>query len=665
MNIDEIAKRIDKLIKEINHHRHLYHDLDKSEISDGALDSLKNELELLEAKFPKLRRKDSPTQRVGGQPLDKFVKVKHNNKILSLVDAFNKQDLFSWEERNEKILQEKIRAYYLELKLDGLSIVLSYRDGIFFQGATRGDGSWGEDVTNNLRTIEQIPLSLKSDKIKKIPILVEVRGEVVMKRVVFDRINKEQEKKGLSKFANPRNVAAGSIRQLDPKITASRQLDFVAFELISDLGQKTHEESHKILADLGFYTSPYNELHKDIDSAVEYLDRWTDKRKKLAYDTDGAVLVVDSLAQEKKLGHVGKAERWMIAYKFPAEQVTTKVLDIEINVGRTGALTPVAILEPVLVAGTTVSRATLHNQDEIDRLDVRIGDTVIIQKAGDIIPDIIKVLTKLRIGNEKKYIFPKKCPSCDSLAVRHEGEVAYYCSNKKCYAQNVEGIIHFVSRKAFDIEGLGKSIVAQLIANGLISTPADIFSLKIGDLEPLERFASKKAVNLIQAIDQSKNISLSKFVYALGIRHVGEETAIVLAEHFQDIKKISQATKDDLEDLMDVGPEVAASIVEWFADEHNKKILENIFAGGVNIIRQKTNNKTLSGKTFLFTGSIDIARDEAKDKIRSLGGKIISTVSKNLDYLIVGDNPGSKYAKAKKISSINIINEAEFLKLIK
>jgi len=665
MNSNEALRRIDKLIEEINHHRYLYHVLDKQEISDGALDSLKNELTGLENKFPKLKRKDSPTQRVGGQVLSKFHKVKHNNKILSLSDAFNKQDLISWEERNERILKEKIRGYYLELKLDGLSIVLSYRDGIFYQGTTRGDGSWGEDVTNNLKTIEHIPLSLNQANIKKLPKLLEVRGEVVMKKKVFDQINSEQAKKGLKEFANPRNVAAGSIRQLDPKITANRKLDFIAFELISDMGQQTHQESHQILADLGFYTSPYNEYQSNIDGAEKYLARWTEKRKKLPYDTDGAVLVVDDIEQEKKLGHIGKSERWMIAFKFPAEQVTTKILDIEINVGRTGALTPVAILEPVLVAGTTVSRATLHNEDEINRLDVRIGDTVIIQKAGDIIPDIISTLPKLRNGKEKKYIFPKTCPVCDSQAVRQESEAAYYCSNKKCYAQNVEAIIHFVSRKAFDIEGLGKSIVAQLVAKGLISTPADIFSLKIGDLEPLERFASKKAINLIEAINNAEAISLSKFVYALGIRHVGEETAIILAEYYQDIKKLSKASQEELEQLMDIGPEVSESIVKWFGEDHNKKLLADIYSNGVKIQKMEASSKKFVAKTFLFTGSLETSRDRAKDMVRNLGGKIVTSVSKKLDYLVVGEKPGSKYDKASKIPSINIINEKQFLDLIK
>jgi len=445
----EALKRISKLTKEINHHRYLYHVLDKQEISDGALDSLKRELANLEKNFPDLILRDSPTQRVSGRPLKKFVKVRHSQKILSLSDAFNHQDLYDWQERNEKIIKDKVKGYYAELKLDGLTVVLTYQNGLFWRGATRGDGVWGEEITNNLKTIESIPLSLRPVVNQKLPEIIEVRGEAVMNKKIFEQINKEQVKKGEPVFANPRNVAAGSIRQLDPKITASRRLDFIVFELITNLGQRTHQEAHEILAKLGFKISPYSHFFAKINQVEGYLNKWTDQRKKLPYETDGAVVVVNDIEQERRLGSVGKTERWMIAYKFPAEQVTTKLLDIEIQVGRTGALTPVAILQPVAVAGSTVSRATLHNQDEIQRLDVRIGDTVIIQKAGDIIPDIVSVLKKLRDGQEKKFHFPRRCPACHSPVSRQAGEVAYYCTNKKCYAKNIESIIHFVSKKGF------------------------------------------------------------------------------------------------------------------------------------------------------------------------------------------------------------------------
>ncbi|MBU1202892.1 NAD-dependent DNA ligase LigA [Patescibacteria group bacterium] len=658
----EAKIRIAKLKDEINHHRYLYHVLDRQEISDGALDSLKNELVELEKIFPEFLTPDSPTQRIGGLPLDKFTKVAHSKRVLSLVDAFSRSDIEDWRERNEKILKEKINDYYAELKLDGLTVVLTYKDGIFFRGATRGDGSVGEDVTNNLKTVESIPLKLKPIKGKTLPKIVEVRGEIVMHKNVFEKINKEQKKKGLPLFANPRNVAAGSIRQLDPKVTASRKLDCMTFELITDMGQKTHEDVHQLLLAMGFKTSIYSQRCQNLDQVEDFLKKWVNKRKKLPYQTDGAVIVVNDIIKERKLGHVGKAERWMLAYKFPAEQVTTKVLDIEIQVGRTGALTPVAILESVAVAGTTVSRATLHNQDEIDRLDVRIDDTVIIQKAGDIIPDIIQVLKKLRTGREKKFIFPDKCPVCGHSVSKQSGEVAYYCTNKKCYGQNVENIIHFVSKKGFNIDGLGNSIVAQLIDQGLVVSPADIFSLKAGDLEPLEGFAQTKANKLIEAINQAKQIELSNFIYALGIRHVGEETSILLAHYFGSISKITKANHQSLENVPDVGPEMAGSIVAWF--EENKSLIDDILANGVKINNPKISSHKLAGKTFLFTGSMDIDRDEAKKMVRSTGAKVVSGVSKSLDYLVVGDKPGSKLAKAQEIDSIKIINESEFLKLI-
>ncbi len=663
MDRESAKARIAKLTKEVNHHRYLYHVLDTQEISDAALDSLKNELEKLEAQFPDLIQPDSPTQRVGGAVLDKFSKVRHSTKILSLVDAFNSQDILDWQERNEKILKQAIKNYYTELKLDGLTVVLTYKNGIFWRGATRGDGEIGEDVTNNLRTIGSIPLSLNDITNKKLPEIIEVRGEVVMNKDVFAKINKEQAKRNLPLFANPRNVAAGSVRQLDPKVTASRKLDCIVFELITDLGQSTHEESHKILAKLGFKTSSYNEFCPNIGAVSKYLGKWVEQRKKLPYQTDGAVIVVNDIRQEKALGHIGKAERWMLAYKFPAEQVATRVLDIEVQVGRTGALTPVAILEPVAVAGTTVSRATLHNQDEIERLDVRIGDTVIIQKAGDIIPDIVSVLKNLRDSSVKKFVFPKKCPACGSSVGKKPGEVAYYCVNRQCYAQNIEGLIHFVSKKGFNIEGLGDRIVAQLVDQGLVISPVDIFRLKRGDLEPLDGFASKKAEKLLQAIEKSKSIAFSNFIYALGIRHVGEETSVFLAENFSSWRHLSQASQIDLENLPDIGPEVAKSIVDWF--KSGGKLIEELTSLGIKIKNNTPHGGRLSGQTFLFTGSMSLDRDQAKKMVRQLGGRVVSTVGSRLDYLVVGDNPGSKLTKAKSLPSIKIISENEFLKLIK
>jgi len=658
MNKQEAKNRIDKLIKEISHHRYLYHVLDKQEISDSALDSLKKELFDLEKEYPVLIRKDSPTQRVSGKALDKFKKVKHNTKILSLADAFNYNDLKNWEERNEKILKEKVKDYYTELKLDGLTVVLTYINGVLDKGATRGDGKAGEDVTNNLKTITSIPLSLKC---KNLPREIEVRGEVVMNKKVFNEINRQRKKKGLSVFANPRNIAAGSIRQLNPNIARERKLDCIVFELITDLGQKDHEESHNILKDLGFKTSTYNERCKNIDEVDKYLKKWVEKRKSLPYETDGSVIVVNNIKQEKVLGHIGKAERWMIAFKFPAEQVTTKVLDIEVQVGRTGALTPVAVLKPVSVAGSIVSRATLHNIDEIKRLDVRIGDTVIIQKAGDIIPDIVKVLKNLRTGKEKKYRFPRVCPACHSKVKRKDNEVAYYCSNSKCYAKNIESLIHFVSKKGFNIEGLGNSIIKLLSDKGLVITFADIFRLKKGDLLSLEGFAEKKVNNTLNSIQECKKVTLSRFIYSLGIRHVGEETAISLTKHFKHFNNFKNSKKEELEDLQDIGPEVAKSIVKYFEDEYIIKVVEDLFELGIEIKKEEYKSNVLEGKTFVFTGSLNISRDKAKNIIRKVGGKVVSSVSSSLDYLVIGKKPGSKLKKAEDLN-INIITEKELLK---
>ena len=664
MTKNEAKIRIAKLIDEINYHRHLYYVLDTQEISDTAFDYLEKELIALEKNFPDLVRADSPTQRVGGKALNKFKKINHRKLILSLADAFDLADLKNWQERNEKLLKNHTKSYYSELKMDGLTVVLTYIDGVLATGATRGDGAVGEDVTMNLKTINSIPLKLRPLKNIVLPKIVEVRGEVVMNKKVFADLNKLQIKNNLPLFANPRNVAAGSIRQLDPQVTKSRKLDCLVFELLTDLGQKTHQEVHQILANLGFKTSPYNEVCQNLNEVNKYLKTWEKKRKTLAYDTDGVVVVVNDISQEKVLGSVGKADRWMIAYKFPAENTSTKVLDIEVQVGRTGALTPVAILAPVQVAGSIVSRATLHNQDEIKRLDVRVGDTVIIQKAGDIIPDIVQVLPKLRTGKEKVFVFPKNCPVCKSTVQQKSGEVAWYCSNKKCYAQNIEGLIHFVSKKAFNIDGLGDQIIKQLVDTGLVSSAADIFSLKLGDLEVLDRFASKKAQNLITAIEKSKTIALDRFLYALGIRHVGTETAIILADYFKSLAKFQATSKEELENLHEIGPEVSISIMNWLHDRNNLELLKNLQKAQINLEYKQLKNSELNGQTFLFTGSLEIERTEAQNMVRAKGGKVVSSVSKNLDYLVVGENPGSKLSQAEKFN-IKILNEREFLKLVK
>ncbi len=662
MNKQEIKNRIEKLKKEIEHHRYLYHVLDKSDISESALDSLKKELRDLENAYPEFLTKDSPSMRVSGGVLDKFQKINHSFPVLSLNDIFSIEEFYDWEERNQRIVSTNY-DYFCELKLDGLTIVLSYENGLLKKAATRGDGKVGEDVTNNIKTIESIPLKLKENN-KKIPKILTVRGEVVLKKSYFEKINKERETQGLELFANPRNIAAGSIRQLDSNITRQRELVFFAYYFDEDLGQKTHEEEHQILSDLGFKISEHNSYCKDGKEIAEYLKKWETKRKSLDYMTDGVVIVVNNTKIEKKLGSIGKTERWMCAYKFPAEQVTSRVVDIIFQVGRTGAITPVALLEPRNLAGSVVRRATLHNFDEIKRLDLKIGDTVILQKAGDVIPDIIEVIKGLRNGKEKNILTPKKCPSCGFEIIKKEMEVNYYCSNKNCYAKQKEGIVHFVSKKAFNIDGLGEKIVEKLMEEGLLKNFSYIFKLQKEDLVPLERFADKSADNLIASIEKAKKIDLSRFIYSLGIRHVGEETSISLAKKFRNLKNLMNAKKEDFDSILDIGPAVSGSLFEYFQNQKNKDVISELLNLGVSINSEKSIQNKLDGKVFVLTGSlINLTRDDAKNMIRSNGGKISSSISKNVDYVLLGDEPGSKYGQAQKLG-LKIINEDEFKKII-
>lgn len=689
MEKQEIKKRIEKLKEEINHHRYLYHVLDKQEISDAALDSLKHELYKLEQQYPEFITSDSPTQRVGGKPLDKFAKAKHDSPMLSIEDAFTFEEIEDWEKRIQKLLPLAKFDYYAEIKMDGLALSIVYENGVLARAATRGDGRVGENVTNSIKTIEAIPLKLHRPNKKELDVflkkfknidgkkflkrieeieksgVIEIRGEAFMGKDVFEKLNKKQEKGGLKKFANPRNAAAGSIRQLDPKITASRRLDFFGYDLKADLGQTDHEQSHEIMRLLGIKVNKLNRHCRNLGEVQKYFEDIEKKRSKLDYWTDGIVVNVNNIKDFNKLGVVGKTYRGMIAYKFPAEQATTKAVDVHFQVGRTGALTPVAVLEPVFIAGTTVTHATLHNIDEIERLGIKIGDTIILEKAGDVIPKIIKVLTNLRTGKEKKITIPSRCPICGSSIKREKGEVAIYCSNADCFAKEREKIIHFVSKKAFNIEGLGDKIVEQLINEGLISSAADLFTLTKGDLEPLERFAEKSADNLIKAIEKSRRVALSRFLYALGIRHVGEETAIDLAQHFGDLEKIKKAAIQELESIPDVGGVMAKSIHDFFSQNRNLKLVDELIKNGVEIEKIKKQKQILGGKTFVLTGSLEsMARDEAKSKIRDLGGDVSGSVSKNTDYLVAGKEPGSKYDKAKKLG-VKIINEEEFLRLLK
>jgi DNA ligase (NAD+) len=579
MDKKEAQKRIEKLRKEINHHRHLYHVLDKIEISDAALDSLKNELEKLERQYPDLITVDSPSQRVGGQPLPKFEKVEHSKQMISLYDAFSKEEMADWEKRIKKLVSqssalglskaELLGGYYAEMKMDGLAVSLIYENGVFVRGATRGDGKIGEDVTQNLKTIEAIPLRLEIEaaetafsrrerprlrrgsplasqgvgrvRLQSISAAslrgkIEVRGEVIMTKKVFEGLNKKYKKESKPLLANPRNAAAGSIRQLNPKIAAERKLDCYIYGIITDLGQKTHEDEHKIAEALGFKTVRFNKYCKNLEEVIKFHSHWAEKRDGLPYECDGVVVTVNNLSLHKKLGVVGKGPRYMMAYKFAGEEATTVIEDIVIQVGRTGALTPVAHLKPVSVGGVTISRATLHNEAEIERLGLKIGDTIIVKRAGDVIPDIVKVLPKLRTGKEKVFHMPKKCPICESdverkeIGDKQEISVAYYCLNKNCFAQNRRRLIHFASKPAMDIVGMGPKIVDLLLKKELVNSPADLYELEQGDLIPLERFANKSAEKLVESINKSKNVSLARFLFALGILHVGEETADLLAK---------------------------------------------------------------------------------------------------------------------------------------
>lgn len=687
MNKSESHQRIKKLRELINYHRYLYHVLDKQQISDQALDSLKKELFDLEQKNPEFITPDSPTQRVAGLPLKEFKKVRHPERMLSLNDAFSEDDMKDWQERISKLLTDGEKSkidFYCELKLDGLAIELIYKDGILETGSTRGDGILGEDVTQNLKTIEAIPLKLRETKdvvkdLEKEGLMeivrtiaktglkkVIVRGEVFLSKKEFEEINKLQIKKGLPSYANPRNIAAGSIRQLDPKITALRRLDSNAYELITDFGQKTHEEKHKILKALGFKTNKNNRYSKNLDAVFEFHKFWRKNRDKLPYEIDGIVIIVNSNKIFEKLGVVGKTPRAAIAFKFPLKQATTIVEDIKLQVGRTGAITPVAHLKPVNVSGVTITRATLHNEEEIKRLGVKIGDTVIVGRAGDVIPDIVKVLSELRTGKEREFKMPKNCPACGTKLIKPEGEILWRCPNPKCFARKKRFFYHFISKGAFDIRGLGPKIIDRLLEEGLIQDPSDLFWLKEGDLVQLERFAEKSASNLIKAISERKEITLARFVYALGIRNVGEETAIDLADHFGSIDKLKKITEEGLESVLNIGPVVAKSIYEWFKNKNNLNFLDKLKKTRIIIKHQKEKikNKKLQNKAFVFTGGLQvITRAQAKEKIRELGGDISESVSSKTDFVVVGKEAGSKLEKAKKLG-VKIITEKELLQLI-
>ncbi len=685
MKKEEAKRRIEKLRGLINRYRYLYHVLDRSEVSDEVNDSLKKELFDLEQQFPDLITPDSPTQKVGGEALQMFQKFKHSQMMVSFYDTFSREDMDDWENRNRKLLtgeEFKKVDYYCEPKLDGLAIELIYEKGILKVGATRGDGRIGENVTQNIKTIDSIPLRLRSKEevIKELEeeglqhIVKEIRskgldnivirGEAIITKKEFEKTNKEREKQGLPLYANPRNLAAGSIRQLDPKITAERKLDADFYDLVTDLGQITHEEEHKILKALGLKTNnKYNRFCKNMDEVFGFYDYWHEHREKLPYEIDGTVVSINNNKIFEELGIVGKAPRGAIALKFPLKQATTIVEDIKVQVGRTGAITPVAVLKPVEINGVTVSRATLHNEKEIGRLGLRIGDTAVVGRAGDVIPEVMKVFPELRTGKEKKFKMPERCPSCDTKLVK-DGEIVWRCPNPKCFSRTLAGFKHFVSRGAFDISGVGPKIIAKFIDEGLISDPADLFELKEGDILPLERFADKSAKKIVSGIQARKEVPLSRFIYALGIRNAGQKTSQDLARKFNSIERIKEASIEELEDISDIGPIVAESVVDWFRDKDNLKLLEKLKRSGVKYSEEHVGSR-LAGKKFVITGTLEkMSREEARERIISLGGDASEAVSRNIDYLVVGENPGSKYDKAKKLG-VKILGEEEFLKMIK
>ncbi len=687
MKKNEAAERIEKLKELINRYSYSYHVLDKPEVSDSIWDVLKNELEELERKFPDLITPDSPTQRVSGVPLEKFRKVEHKTPMLSLNDAFGREEMLEWEERARKLLpdaeQRREIDYFCELKLDGLAVSLVYEKGIFTEGSTRGDGRIGENVTQNLKVISSIPLKLRlpkdselesssfgKEEIKKIKEalkngVIEVRGEAVIKKKDFEELNRRLTKEGKPTLANPRNAAAGSIRQLDPKITASRRLSFYVYAVTTDFGQKRHWQEHDLAKFLGFKTIEENRFCGNLAEVFEFQRQIEARREKLPFDIDGIVAVVGRTDLMKRLGVVGKAPRGMIAYKFSPREATTIIEDIKIQVGRTGVLTPVAILKPVGISGVIVSRATLHNEDEIRRLGLKIGDTVIVGRAGDVIPDVKRVLSELRTGREKIFKMPLKCPVCGKGVEKDAGGILLKCVNQKCPSKQRRGLYYFVSRAGFNIEGLGPKIIDALLDNGLIQGAADLFDLKQGDLVPLERFAKKSAENLVQAIAAGKTVSLPRLIIALGILHVGEETSRDLANYFGSLDNIQKASLEELAAVPRIGPVVSRSIFQWFKEECNRKFLQKLLRH-VKIEKFKAVQKIgkVSGKRFVLTGSfLGMSRDEAKAKIRELGGRASESVSKETDYVVAGKEPGSKLEKAKKLG-IKILDEKEFLEII-
>ncbi|MFA5773744.1 MAG: NAD-dependent DNA ligase LigA [Candidatus Paceibacterota bacterium] len=718
MNDSQIKNRIQKLREEISRLRFLYHVEDAPDITDDVYDSLIKELKLLLEQYPEFIDPNSPENRVGGEPLDKFEKIKHEIKMFSIGNVFSKEEFFAWEKRNLKLLPDDTSLdYFCELKLDGLAISLVYENGKFIRGVTRGDGNVGENITSNLKMIESIPLILKPP----FPPKIEVRGEAIMNKSILRKLNKKNEKENKPLFANSRNAAAGSLRQLNPKIMKERKLDFFAYEIAQIKGEnwqkyiEKHSLKHELLNKLGFIVENHSRIIQDSERIFDFIEIISSKRDDLPIGIDGVVINIDDTEIFEKLGVTGKDPRGIIAYKYPAERATTIVTDITVNVGRTGVLTPVAHFNPTFVAGSTVSKATLHNMDQINRLDIRIGDTVVIQKAGDVIPEVVEVLFKMRTGKEKKFKIPENCPVCNFKVEKKEAgiqrsssslhshvraglsnsskstnisllgnfsarpsrpaqvfsrnnsspaqeSVAYYCTNKNCPARSSRGLQHFVN--VFEIYEIGPKILDRLKDEGLISDSADLFTLEKADLSGLERFGEKSADNIISSIKSHKKVLLWRFIYALGIIHVGEQTARDLADHFGSLNKLMKADIEEINNLENIGPIVSQSIFDFFRDKLNLSFINKLLKNGISIYHEKAKNLKLSGKTFVLTGTLStMSREEAKKRIIENGGSVASSVSSNISYVVAGDKPGSKYTEAKKLG-VKILSEQEFLKIL-
>jgi len=668
-NSNSAKKKIEELREKIRYHNYRYYVLNDPIISDAEYDQLMKELTEMEKKYPQYITSSSPTQRVGVEPVSEFTTVKHITPMLSLSNAFSDEELIAFDQRIKKIVPQQKIEYVVELKIDGLAIALVYENGIFIRGATRGDGIIGENITSNLKTIKTIPLKLFGDDL---PSHLEIYGEVYMKKSDFKKLNEERMKNEEYLFANPRNAAAGSVRQLDPRLTARRPLDTFIYRAAFPNGYKlkNHMEVLNYLRKIGFKINPFIKLCADIKEAINYCQEWIEKREDLDYEIDGMVIKVNSLRLREELGSTTRSPRWAIAYKFPAQQITTKVRNIIVQVGRTGALTPVALLDPVKISGSVVQRATLHNEDEIRRKDVKIGDTVLVQKAGEVIPEVVKVIKEKRTGKEKKFTMPSKCPVCGAKVFRLEGEVASRCYSLTCPAQIKERIRHFASRDAMDIEGLGPAIIDQLVENGLIKNVSDLYFLKRDDLISLERMAEKSADNLMNAIEKSKNRSFANLIYGLGIRYVGVHTSEVITRYFPTLDKLRKINLEELIEINEIGPKIAESIVLFFKEKENLDIIGRLRSAGLNFGQEEEKREKgkevqiLSGKQFVLTGTLkDFTRSQAKEIISELGGRVTSTVSKKTDYVIAGEDPGSKYQKAQELG-VTIINEEEFKKII-